>query len=159
MISLEKINNATHDKNDFLFVLRELMVEESSFDKVSKDTGHGKESLYKSLNPIKHPRIGTIIDILKALGLKIQVVEIPQGFKEKPKTIVRKGSLAHYNPGISAQWYHEKNGTTTPNDVMPTSKKKWWWRCPENFEHAWQATVFYRINKNRTCPYCEVYEQ
>ena len=41
---------------------------------VAKDTGLGRESLYKALAPGAKPRFETIASVMKALKVKIEVV-------------------------------------------------------------------------------------
>ena len=40
---------------------------------VARDAGMGRESLYKALSPEGNPELGTILNILKALGLRLHV--------------------------------------------------------------------------------------
>ena len=40
---------------------------------LAKDTGLGRESLYKALLPDKSPRFDTILRVTKALGLKFTI--------------------------------------------------------------------------------------
>ena len=40
---------------------------------ISKDTGLGRESLYKTFNPKSKPKFDTIMKIMDSLGLKIQI--------------------------------------------------------------------------------------
>ena len=42
--------------------------------KISKDSGLGRESLYKALTAGAHPRFETINAVLQAMGLKLAVV-------------------------------------------------------------------------------------
>ena len=41
---------------------------------IAKDAGLGRESLYKALNAGAHPRFETVSAVLRALGVKIEVV-------------------------------------------------------------------------------------
>ena len=45
-----------------------------SMAQVAAQAGVGRESLYKSLSADGNPRFGTIVDVLAALGFKLQVV-------------------------------------------------------------------------------------
>lgn len=49
--------------------------------KLAKDSGLGRESLYKTLSPGAKPRYETIMKIIKALGVKLQAV--PAGEENK----------------------------------------------------------------------------
>jgi hypothetical protein len=55
------------------------------------------------------------------------------------------------SPKLVAQWHPSKNGTLSPDKVMPGSGKKVWWKCDKG--HEWQAVI-----KSRTqgcnCPFC-----
>lgn len=59
--------------------------------------------------------------------------------------------LAARYPEVAAQWHPTKNGTLTPEQVLPGSHRMVWWLCPEG--HEWKAIV-----KSRTsgcgCPVC-----
>lgn len=59
--------------------------------------------------------------------------------------------LATLYPEIAKQWYYEKNGNLTPNQVFPKTNKKVWWKCKN--EHVWQASPNSRVS-GRNCPYC-----
>ena len=39
--------------------------------KLAKDTGLGRESLYKALQPSSHPRFETILRVAQALGIRL----------------------------------------------------------------------------------------
>ena len=41
---------------------------------LTKDTGLGRESLYKALSGEGNPSLGTILKVMHALGLKLQAV-------------------------------------------------------------------------------------
>ncbi len=41
---------------------------------VAQQAGVGRESLYKSLSAEGNPRFGTVVDVLSALGFKLEVV-------------------------------------------------------------------------------------
>lgn len=56
-------------------------------------------------------------------------------------------------PNVAAQWDSEKNGTLTPDMVLPSAHDKVWWRC--ELGHSWQAAVFSRTgHRSSGCPYC-----
>jgi probable addiction module antidote protein len=40
---------------------------------IAKETGLGRESLYKALSPGAKPRFDTILKVIKALGVKLHV--------------------------------------------------------------------------------------
>jgi probable addiction module antidote protein len=43
---------------------------------IAKDTGLGRESLYKAFAPGSKPRFDTVMKVLKALGVKLHAQEI-----------------------------------------------------------------------------------
>ena len=55
-------------------------------------------------------------------------------------------------PEIAAQWYAEKNGMLTPEQVSPYSNRKVWWRC--DLGHPYQAMIGARTMHGSGCPYC-----
>ncbi|HHD2751341.1 TPA: zinc-ribbon domain-containing protein [Clostridium perfringens] len=59
--------------------------------------------------------------------------------------------LANINPELSKEWHKNKNGKTTPYNIVARSTKKVWWKCDKG--HEWQATVVDR-NSGKGCPYC-----
>lgn len=59
------------------------------------------------------------------------------------KKVATNDSLAVKYPEIAQEWHHEKNGTLTPQAVLPKSHKMVWWLC--KYGHAWQARVFSRV--------------
>jgi probable addiction module antidote protein len=47
---------------------------------IAKETGLSRESLYRSLSGGAHPRFETIVDVLKAIGLRLNVEPVePRG--------------------------------------------------------------------------------
>jgi probable addiction module antidote protein len=38
---------------------------------ISRDTGLGRESLYKALSPEGNPELGTVLKVIRALGLRL----------------------------------------------------------------------------------------
>ena len=62
-------------------------------------------------------------------------------------------SLSYLRPDLASEWYAEKNGELTPDDVTPSSDKKVWWRCQEDPSHEWEATIGNR-HRGSGCPMC-----
>lgn len=62
-----------------------------------------------------------------------------------------ENDLATRLPAIAAQWHREKNGSLTPDQVMPGSHQKVWWQCEQG--HEWQAIVKSRA-EGCGCPVC-----
>ena len=62
-------------------------------------------------------------------------------------------SLASHYPEIAKQWHPTKNGTLTPDQVLPNSNKTVWWKCSEAPDHEWEAIIANRV-KGRGCPCC-----
>lgn len=40
---------------------------------IARSTGLGRQSLYKALSPNGHPEFATVLDVVRALGLKLTV--------------------------------------------------------------------------------------
>ena len=66
---------------------------------------------------------------------------------------VRSGfnDLATVQPEIAAQWHPTKNGTLTPDMIVPGKHRKVWWQC--ELGHEWEAQVYSRLGGNG-CPVC-----
>ena len=55
-------------------------------------------------------------------------------------------------PHIAEQWNYPKNGSLTPDSVLPKSNKKAWWICEEG--HEWEASINSRTSNDLPCPFC-----
>lgn len=64
---------ATGDEELFLSAIADI-ARARSMTKLAKDSGLGRESLYKSLRPGAKPRFDTVNTIMRAMGLKLTVV-------------------------------------------------------------------------------------
>jgi len=42
--------------------------------KIARDAGLGRESLYKALSPDGNPALGTVLAVIRALGLRLRAV-------------------------------------------------------------------------------------
>ena len=71
--------------------------------------------------------------------------------------MIKEGSIANKYPVIAAEWDYTKNGSLTPETVLPGSTKLIWWKC-SICGHEWRATPNSRTNTNgsrgRGCPKC-----
>jgi len=65
-----------------------------------------------------------------------------------------KGLLLIEFRDLVTQWHPTKNGAVAPDQVVAGSGKKYWWKCPEGWDHEWEATVYNRTGGGRGCPYC-----
>ena len=45
--------------------------------RIARETGLGRESLYKALSPEGNPELGTILKVVRALGLRLHAAPIP----------------------------------------------------------------------------------
>ena len=45
---------------------------------LAKDTGLGRESLYKALAPGAKPRYDTVLTLIRALGVELQMTPVPR---------------------------------------------------------------------------------
>lgn len=75
---LERLQAAL-DNNDAQGFSRELgnIAKLRSMTQLAKDTGLGRESLYKALSGEGNPSFGTILKVIHALGLKLNV-QLPE---------------------------------------------------------------------------------
>jgi probable addiction module antidote protein len=60
------------DPDVFLMAVRDV-ARAKGMAQLAKDTGLGRESLYKALSPGAKPRYDTVLKLLNALGVKLQV--------------------------------------------------------------------------------------
>jgi probable addiction module antidote protein len=71
----EYLSAAAEDPNPDVFVAALGDVAKArGMAQIAKDSGLGRESLYKALSAVAHPRFETINSVLRALGVKIAVV-------------------------------------------------------------------------------------
>jgi Probable Zinc-ribbon domain len=63
-------------------------------------------------------------------------------------------ALATLFPTIAGDWHPEKNGASTPADVVATSTRVAWWRCSRDERHVWRAIVRDRTRDQSSCPFC-----
>ena len=68
------------------------------------------------------------------------------------KVAAGENDLATVLPAVAAQWDRERNGTLSPEAVLPGSSVKVWWRCEKG--HRWQASVKSRCSNGAGCPVC-----
>ena len=59
--------------------------------------------------------------------------------------------LATVCPEVAKEWHPTKNGTFTPNQVLPGSHKNVWWICENG--HEWEQEV--RVRVENGCPVCK----
>ena len=59
--------------------------------------------------------------------------------------------LATLYPDIAKEWHPEKNGSLTPDQILPGSHRLVWWRCAHG--HEWRAIVKSRVS-GAGCPIC-----
>ncbi len=66
--------------DDSAFIAKALgdIAKARSMTQLAKDTGLGRESLYKALSGEGNPSFGTILKVINALGLKLHVATIPK---------------------------------------------------------------------------------
>lgn len=74
-VVVEYLSAAAEDPNPDVFVAALGHVAKSrGMARIAKDSGLGRESLYKALSTGAHPRFETINSVLHALGVKFTVV-------------------------------------------------------------------------------------
>lgn len=134
------------DKSEFLFALYNVAIAQG-ISKIAKLSGLNREGLYKSLQPCGNPSIKTLIAILEAMDLELQVRPAQTPSRITQLKIERINSIAHSYPALAAQWHLQKNQPLFTQDVLVTSRKPVWWVCPKNASHEWIETVLSRINR------------
>ena len=61
--------------------------------------------------------------------------------------------LATQRPDVAAQWHPSRNGSVTPDQVIPGEVAKRWWRC--SLGHEWEVATRYRTGPSGSgCPAC-----
>jgi len=67
--------NAAFDQGDPDFMLAAIgdVAKARGMAQIARDTGLGRESLYKALQPGAKPRFDTVMKVMKALGVKLHV--------------------------------------------------------------------------------------
>ena len=74
----EYLTAALEDPNPDLFLIAVRDVARArGMTQLAKDTGLGRESLYKALTPGAKPRYDTVMKIMQALGVKLTAAPIP----------------------------------------------------------------------------------
>ena len=63
-----------------------------------------------------------------------------------------ENDLATQYPQLIPQWHTTKNGSLTPEQILPGTTRKVWWRCEKG--HEWQASVSSRTCGGSGCPFC-----
>lgn len=59
--------------------------------------------------------------------------------------LCESNSLKVLYPDLCKQWDIERNGTLSPDQVLPSFSGKVWWKCNENPNHSWECPVNYRV--------------
>lgn len=74
----EYLNAALKDDNPdvFLVAVRDV-ARARGITQLAKDTGLGRESLYKALMPGAKPRYDTILKLMRGLGMELQATPLP----------------------------------------------------------------------------------
>ncbi|MBM3942185.1 MAG: putative addiction module antidote protein [SAR202 cluster bacterium] len=52
---------------------------------IARETGLGRESLYKALSPEGNPEFATVLKVVQALGLRFRAVAAAQGSTDQPQ--------------------------------------------------------------------------
>jgi probable addiction module antidote protein len=72
-IIAEYLTAALEDENpDMFLVAVDTVARARSMTQLAKDTGLGRESLYKALAPGAKPRYDTVLKVLRGLGISLQ---------------------------------------------------------------------------------------
>ncbi len=83
----EYLTAALEDPNPnvFLTAVRDV-ARARGMAQLAKDTGLGRESLYKALTPGAKPRYDTVLRLLNALGVQLTATQIPMKISESKRT-------------------------------------------------------------------------
>ena len=76
---------------EFLYALRKVAVAQGGIQKIAEASHHGRESLYKSLSKQGNPRVKTLDDILRVMGMRLAVTRdeaVPQTPQEQDQAAV-----------------------------------------------------------------------
>jgi probable addiction module antidote protein len=77
VVIAEYLNAALEDENPNVFLQAIADVAKArGMTKLAKDTGLGRESLYKALAPGAKPRYDTIIKLVRALGVELHTTPV-----------------------------------------------------------------------------------
>ena len=80
IVIAEYLNAALEDENPNVFLQAIADVAKArGMTKLAKDTGLGRESLYKALAPGAKPRYDTIIKLVRALGVELHAIPTHAG--------------------------------------------------------------------------------
>ena len=76
--------NAALEEDDMRLILTSLgdIARAKRMAAVAKDTGLGRESLYKSLSTDGNPEFATILKVVRAVGLRFRVTAAPDAAAE-----------------------------------------------------------------------------
>lgn len=73
----EYLNAALEDENPDVFLQAIADVAKArGMTQLAKDTGLGRESLYKALTPGAKPRYDTVLKLMRALGVELQATPV-----------------------------------------------------------------------------------
>lgn len=76
----EYLNAALEDENpDVLLQAIADVAKARGITQLAKDTGLGRESLYKALTPGAKPRYDTVLKLIRALGVELHTTPAPAG--------------------------------------------------------------------------------
>jgi hypothetical protein len=70
------------------------------------------------------------------------------------KKVDATNSLAATQPALARQWHPTKNGSLTPEQVVPGSNRRAWWLCPAG--HVWQTVISSRGIAGHGCGQCKL---
>jgi hypothetical protein len=61
--------------------------------------------------------------------------------------------LGARRPEIAKTWHSSRNGSLSPDQVVPGTNRLVWWQCPSIESHVWRSSVKNR-SKGKGCPQC-----
>jgi probable addiction module antidote protein len=84
MYVIEYLNSILEEKDaDLLLLGLRDVARAHGFSYIAEQTGLNHETLYKALSKGKNPRIGTVLDLLSAMGCRIKLEPVKKAARKK----------------------------------------------------------------------------
>lgn len=84
--------------------------------------------------------------------MKIDVEAARYDIYTLTERLEKERSLARCCPDLVDEWYWEKNGILTPENVSAYGNTRVWWKCKKG--HEWESVLANRSRLGRGCPVC-----
>ena len=123
--------------------------------KLASELNEENTTLATQISPFSHKKVSWKCEKGHVFAQRIESrTRLGQGcpYCAGQKAIVGINDLLTVSPTIAAEWDHQRNGPSRPQDFMAGSNFRAWWVCRRG--HNWQATVSNRTGLLTGCPYC-----